>query len=372
MALILNEEQQMIRQAAREFFQANAPVSQLRALRDSRDPLGYEPSLWQSMMDMGWHAMLIPEQYGGLGMGLSEMGQVLEESGRTLTSSPLLTTGVLGVSSIVFCHNEQLKSEILPAIADGSVSIALAHEETHTHKSVPESVMAEIDGQAFRLTGKKKFVVDGTNANRLIVTAKEGHRTALFLVPSSAKGVTMTKRIMMDSRYAAEISFDRVLVEPELRLDQGERGQDLLEKILDTGRIALSAELLGIGQEAYDRTLAYLKERKQFGVPIGSFQGLQHRAAHLFCELELCKSLIIKTLNAFDEGKDIRVLASMTKSKLSEVVQHTTNEAIQMFGGIGMTDDEEIGFFMKRARVAQQMFGDANFHIHRFASLKGF
>ena len=193
------------------------------------------------------------------------------------------------------------------------------------------------------------------------------------MVDADTNGVSIEQTPMMDSRNATTVTLDNVQVNEADILGEKGNGQTALEKALDIARIGLSAEMLGSMMEAYDRTIAYLKERQQFGVPIGVFQGLQHRAADMYCEIENCKSLVIKSLQAIDEdSKELAVFASMTKAKVSEVLKRVTNEGIQMFGGIGMTDDEEIGFFMKRARVAQRTFGDTNCHIDRFASLNGF
>ena len=186
-------------------------------------------------------------------------------------------------------------------------------------------------------------------------------------------GITRTRSFMVDSRNAARIRFHDVAVGADAVLGEVDQGAGVLEQVLDRGRIGLAAEMLGSAAEAFDRTLNYLKTRKQFGVPIGSFQALKHRAAEMFCEIELAKSVVLDSLSGLDERRnDVAQLASLAKARLSDTLFLVSNEGVQMHGGIGMTDEEEIGFFMKRARVAQATFGDAAFHRDRYATLEGF
>ena len=230
----------------------------------------------------------------------------------------------------------------------------------------------------YRLTGQKIFVLDGHVADELIVVARtSANRTdregiTLFLVNATTPGITRHRNIMVDSRNACRINFDEVVVAESRMLGAVDQGADLLEYVLDVGRICLAAEMLGGLQEAFERTIAYLKTRVQFDVLIGSFQGLQHRAARMFCEVELAKSVVIAALTALDEDADrttIAEQASMAKAKVSEVFKLVSNEAIQMHGGIGMTDEEEIGFFLKRARVAEQALGGISYHLNRWGEL---
>ena len=373
MALIINEEQQMLKTSAKEFLAERAPVEALRKLRDTKDENGYDPALWAEMAEMGWAGLNLPEAYGGLDFGYVGLGQVLEEMGRTLTASPIMASVVLGATMLQASGNEALANSVLPAVIEGNTLLAVAFEESNAHRPLAAAAVASTSNGSYSLSGTKKFVLDGHVANQFIVSAMLDGDFSLFLVDAQSEGISVERHIMMDSRNAATVSFDNVKVAGDHLLAQGDAAQALLENSLDVARICISAELLGTMQEAFDRTIAYLKERHQFGVPIGSFQGLQHRAAHMYSEIELCKSMVLKGLQAIDaKEKHLAVTASMIKSKVSEVVMLVSNEAIQMFGGIGMTDDEEIGFFMKRARVAQRTFGDYNYHLDRFASLQGF
>ncbi|MDH3991799.1 MAG: acyl-CoA dehydrogenase family protein [Gammaproteobacteria bacterium] len=379
MALVLNEEQQLLQGTAREFLGANAPVAALRELRDSRDPLGYAPALWQQMAELGWASIILPEQYGGLDFGFLGLGVVLEETGRTLTASPLLASAVVGASALLLGGSEQQKETLLPAIAAGELTTALALEETHHHRPTRIATRAERDGDEFIINGHKTFVLDGHSADKLIVvTRSSGEPPAssgltLFLVDRDAPGVTVQRTIMADSRNAANINFDQVRVAASAVVGALDEAWSVLEPVLDRGRVAIAAEMMGLALEAFERTVAYLKQREQFGVLIGSFQALQHRAAQMQAELELCRSVLLQTLSAVDDTPEqLPMLASLAKAKLNELAKLVTNEAVQMHGGIGVTDELDIGLFLKRARVAIQVFGDTGFHKDRYATLCGY
>ncbi|MDG1164132.1 MAG: acyl-CoA dehydrogenase [Porticoccaceae bacterium] len=379
MALVLNEEQQMLKESAQGFLAENAPVAELRKQRDADSDTGYADNLWGQMVDMGWAAILVPEAYGGLEFGHVGMGQIVEQTGRTLTASPLLATAILGVTAINGAGSEEQKTELLGAIASGEMTTALAVDETAHHAPTQVSMAASRQGAGYSLNGSKCFVADGSTADKLIVAARTSGEAgdmkgiSLFVVDRTAPGVEVERTKVTDGRNYASIGFNNVEVSEAALLGEEGKGFRALSATLDAGNIYLSAELLGIAQESFDRTLQYLKERKQFGTLIGSFQALQHRAADWWSQLELCKSIVLKALQAIDEG-DVKApaLASIAKAKLSEVAELATNEAIQMHGGIGMTDEYEIGFFIKRARPAQTLFGDNSYHTDRFALLSGY
>jgi alkylation response protein AidB-like acyl-CoA dehydrogenase len=379
MALVLNEEQQMLKESAKGFLQGNAPVEALRALRDERDSTGYSKDLWRQMAEMGWSGILIEEAHGGLDFGHVGMGQVMEENGRTLTASPLLSTAILGASAVSLGGSDAQKSSLLPAIVEGKLVTTLAVDGGSRHKPTFTGVTAEKSGDDFSLSGEKQFVVDGHIADKIIVSARtsgnEGdpEGITLFVIDADTQGLEVERVIMADSINSSIIRFSSVTATAENILGELDKGLSVLQQVLDIGNAHLSAELLGMSQEVLDRTVAYMKERRQYGALIGSYQGLQHRAAHLFSEIELAKSVVIKVLQALDEGDvNVPMLASLAKAKASEVATLATNEAVQLHGGIGMTDELEIGFFMKRARVAEQLLGDQRFHIGRFAAINGY
>ncbi len=379
MALVINEEQQMLKDSAQGFLAEFAPVSELRKLRDEGSETGYNPDLWRQMVEMGWAAILVPEAYGGLEFGHVGMGQIVEQSGRTLTASPLFSTAIMGVSLINLAASEEQKAQLLSAIAAGELTTTLAVDEKIHHGPTQISMSAARQGDHYLLNGEKRAVVDGHSADKLIVAVRSSGEAgqqsgiSLFLVDRNAAGVTVERTEMVDSRNSAIVRFADVRVSAADMLGAEGEGFAPLSAALDIGNVYLAAEMLGIAQESFERTLQYLKERKQFGVLIGSFQALQHRAAHWWSEVELCKSVVLKALQSLDEG-DAKspLLASIAKAKLCEVSELATNEAIQMHGGIGMTDEYEIGFFIKRARPAAMLYGDYNYHGDRYAQLCGY
>ena len=379
MALILNEEQQSLKDIAREFLQKNAPVTHFREIRDTKNELGYDEALWKEMVDLGWSGILIPEEYGGFDFGMVGMGSIFEEMGKTLTPSPLFSTGVLGASLISLGGNNSQKQSLLPKIVDGSLTSALALEEGNRHSPYSINTKAVKDGDNFKISGEKTFVIDGHTAGLLIVAARtdgsidDSSGISLFLVDPNSKGIEITKTSMVDSRNAASIQFEDAIVSSSEILGEQNNGAGILEEVLDRAQIAISAEMLGNASQAFDITLEYLKERKQFGAVIGTFQALQHRAAEMYSELELTKSSVIAACNAVDENSnDLKRMASLAKFKAGETNYLVTNEAVQMHGGVGVTDEYDVGLYMKRARVTEQIFGNSEYHLDRYATLSDY
>ncbi len=379
MALVVNEEQQMLKESAKGFLAEHAPISEVRAHRDSGSKLGYSPVLWEKMSNMGWAAILVPEEFGGLAFGHVGMGQIVEETGRTLTASPLLSTAILGVTLINLAGSESQKAEMLGKIAVGDLTLALAIDEGKHHSPAHTKMSASKQDGGYVLNGTKRYVIDGTSADKLIVVTRTSGNSgdlkgiSLFNVNSDTKGINIERTNMVDGHNSSIITFKDVRVNENSLIGELDRGFRPLSAALDVGNVHLACELLGIAQESFDITLKYMKERKQFGALIGSFQALQHRAANWWSEIELCKSIVLKALQSLDEG-DIKspALASIAKAKLCEVVELSTNEAIQLHGGIGMTDEYDIGFFIKRARPAQMLYGGYSYHADRYALISGY
>jgi acyl-CoA dehydrogenase len=379
MSMILNEEQELLQQTAKEFLSERAPVSHLRALRDSRDETGFGRDLWKEMAELGWTGITLPEEYGGSELGWTELGVVLEEAGRTLAPEPLMSTVVLGSTAILLGGSEEQKAKILPGVCSGDTLLTVAFQEGGRFSPYGVRTTATASGSEHRLSGEKHYVLDGHVANRLIVVARSGGEPgdrdglSLFLVDPESAGVEITRTLMVDSRNAARVKLDGVMVGSDALIGELGKGADILDPLFDRASAALSAEMLGSASEAFERTIEYLKNREQFGVKIGSFQALKHRAALMFCELELSRSIVLDTLRAIDEGREeLPTLVSTTKARLSDTAGLVSREAIQMHGGIGMTDEEEIGFFLKRAKIAELFLGDAAYHRDRFATLQGF
>ncbi len=379
MALVLNEEQVMLKDSAAGFLAEKATVAHLRELRDSASERGFSDEVWREIADMGWCGIAIPEAYGGLGYGYTGLGLVLEQMGRNLTASPLQSSILVAATVIAELGSEQQKEEMLPALAAGEKLVSLALQEGPHHAPEQVSMSATAQGDGYVLNGAKMLVLDAHVADSFIVIARSagepGQEQGLsaFLVDANAAGASVERRSMVDSRNAGALTLQDVQVSAEQSLGAPGQAWSGLNRALDIANIGLAAELLGLSTEAFERTVAYLKERKQFGQAIGSFQGLQHRAAQMFAELELARSIVLQGLHAIDAGEEKLALhASAAKAKLCEVAQRVSNEAVQMHGGIGMTDEHEIGFFLKRARVVQHLYGDYNYHLDRFALHSGF
>jgi alkylation response protein AidB-like acyl-CoA dehydrogenase len=376
MPLVLTDEQIMLRDNARGFLSKNAPIAHLRQLRDSRDADGFSRPLWKDFVGLGWAGILVPQEYGGLGLGHVEAGVVMEELGRTLTPSPFLSTALLAANALARAGNQKQKSEYLSRIVAGDLIGTLAVDETAKHRPDKTAMAAARSGSGFVLNGAKTFVLDGHVANLFIVAARTAGRPGetkgltLFLVDSSAKGIRAERTPMVDTHNAARVKFENVSVAADTVLGEIDAGWENLEGTLNVGRAAVAAELMGASEEAFGRTVGYLRERKQFGRLIGEFQALQHRAANLYCELEVTRSAVLKALQMLDESfESAGAIVSVAKARAGQSATLAVNEAVQMHGGIGMTDEFDIGLFMKRVRVGQELFGDANFHADRLARL---
>ena len=373
---VLTEEQSMLRDSARTWTQEKSPVTAFRKVRDAGLPLGYDPAAFAEMAEMGWTGVIIPEEYGGSDFGYLSLGLVLEETGRTLTASPLLSSALAAASAIILGGTTAQKEAWLPKIAGGEAVGTLAVDEGPHHNPSKVAVKAAKAGAGYTVSGAKTFVLEGMAANVFVVSARtsgaENDKAgiSLFLVDASAKGVSRKALKLADSRGAANVSFDGA---PAELLGEEGKGYELLEKVLDRARAGLAAEMLGSALQAFETTLDYLKVRVQFGQVIGSFQALQHRAAKMFTDLELARSCVEAALTAIDNNSpDVPELVSLAKAKMGDTLHLVSNEMVQMHGGIGMTDEHDAGFFIKRARVAQMTFGTSAYHRNRFAELHSY
>ncbi len=377
MALVLNEEQSMLRDSARGLIGTKAPVSHLRQMRDSKDPTGFSKELWGTFAEMGFSGLLVAEDFGGTGLGCVEAGIIMEEIGRTLMPSPFFSTAVMAASALSRGGTGAQKADYLPRIVKGELIASLAVDEGPKHRPHRIEMQAKRFGNGFRLNGAKGFVVDGHVSGLLIVAARtsgsvgDAAGLTLFLVDPKTKGIAIEQTVMVDSHNAARIVFSDVDVTADSVLGEVDQGEHLLEGVLNVGRGAIASEMLGTAEEAFTRTVAYLKERKQFGKLIGEFQALQHRAAHLYCEIELTRATVLKALQMLDQDfEKAGPAVAVAKAKAGMTATLAVQEAVQMHGGMGMTDQFDIGFFMKRARVCEELFGDLNFHADQLARLK--
>ncbi len=375
---VLTEEQTMLRDAAKGWTQDSAPVGALRKLRDGGSRRSFDAAAWKEMGEMGWAGVIVPEAFDGSAFGYLGLGLILEETGRNLVASPLLSTALVSASALVLGGSDAQKAAWLPRIATGEIVAALAVDEGSHHTPLNIALTGTDSSGGFVLNGAKTFVIDGEAADLLVVAARtsgapgDSDGITLFLVPGDAKGVTREHLSLIDSRGAAKITFDRVEVGADAVLGEAGKGWAILEPVLDRAYAGLAAEMLGSATAAFEITLDYIKTRTQFGQVIGTFQALQHRAAKLFTDLETTRSCVEAALEAADAGGDTRLLASLAKAKASEVLHLASNEMVQMHGGIGMTDAHDAGLYMKRARVAEALFGSASFHRDRYARLSGF
>ena len=372
MPLILTEEQTMLQDAADGFLNEQAPIAHLRKLRDERDADGVSRDLWRAFGEMGFAGVIIPEAMGGMGLGAVEAGVIAESLGRTLTPSPYLGSSILS-AKVLIEGGSQAQQAWLPRIAAGEAILALAVDEGAKHAPSRIATRAERAGNGFRLNGAKAFVLDGHVADALIVVATADEGTTLFLVDPATAGVEIERTVMVDAHNAARITLTDVAVDADAVIGAVGGGETLLDGALNLGRACAASSLTGAGDQAFKTTMDYLRTRKQFGKLIGEFQALQHRAAHLFSELELARAATIGAQIAIDEGReDAPLAASIAKAKAGRVAELAVQEAVQMHGGVGMTDAFDVGLFMKRVRVLNELLGDAGFHAERVARAQGF
>lgn len=378
--LILNDEQKMLAKTAHGLIRERAPAARIRTFRDSNDPVGFSRELWREMAELGWLGLQIPEEYGGLGLGFFDLCVILEESGRELMPEPFISTLLLGAQALLLGGSEEQKRQWLPGVAAGEKIIALAHDEQGSRddpwilKTAGQRV-----GDRVELTGEKVQALDAHVADALLVSAAtpegmgDDARLSLYLIDPRQPGVTITRQHRIDGLGSAIVELDRVSVGPEAVVGEPDGARWLLDRVLERAQIGVAAQMLGASEQAFDATISYLKEREQFGVPIGSFQALQHRAVSVFTEIALTRSAVLAAARAIDESPDeVARLSALANALASETFLHAAKEAIQMHGGIGVTDEHDIGFYMKRAHAAYMTFGKPSRHRQRWAELHGY
>lgn len=380
MGLVLNEEQTMLDQTAKDFIKNNSPVTRMRQLRDDKDSIGYSKDMWRQMAELGWTMINFSEEDGGLGLGMAEVVVVTEALGRGLAPEPFLSTVMLAGQALAIGGSEELRAEWLGSIIEGDKVLTVAYQEKGRRFDLTRiATSAERTSDGFRLNGEKTQVLDGFGADAIIVSARTSGEDGdtdgltLFLVPKETGGMTVTRQSRLDSRNVALLILKDVEVSESNVVGTVGQGGQLLNRVVDMATVALCGEMLGGMSVAFERTLSYLKERVQFDVVIGSFQALKHRAAKMFMEIELVRSVVMAAARALDENaENVERLISTTKARCSDAYVLITNEAVQMYGGIGMTDEEDVGLYMKRARASEMTFGDAAYHRDRFAALRGY
>jgi alkylation response protein AidB-like acyl-CoA dehydrogenase len=380
MELVRTEDQELIAKTAGDFVKQRSPIARVRELRDTNDPVGFSRALWKEMAELGWVGIAFPESAGGAGLGFAELAVVMEELGRTLAPEPFLSTVLLAGQTLLLSGDAAKQAAWLPRVCKGEAVLALAQQEARSRYDLAHvETRAEAAGAGFRLTGEKIQVLDGHVADVILVSARTSGKArdesgiTLFALRSDTPGLKITRQSRVDDRNVAIVALDGVAVPEDAVVGAPGGGHTLLERAVDRATVGLCAEMLGGMQQAFALTIEHLKSRVQFGVPIGSFQALKHRAANVFIELELAKSAVMAAARAVDAGEpDLAKLVSLAKARCSDAYLLAANEGVQMFGGVGMTDEYDIGFYLKRARVAELSFGDAAFHRARWATLSGY
>jgi acyl-CoA dehydrogenase len=373
MSWILDEQRRMLRDSAQAFVSGRAPMAHLRDLRDRADPLGYSRALWRDFGQQGYAATLVPDGHGGLGLGVAEAGLIAEQIGHTLAPTPFFSTAVLAAWLLARAGTPAQQQAWLPRVATADVVLALAVDEGPQHRPQVLATTARREGTRWCINGRKQMAVDGHGADALIVVAQGQGGVALLLVPAGTPGLQVERTVMVDAHNAARVTLSDVTVGDDALIGTVAQGRALLDGVLDVGRAVAASELVGLADEVFERTIDYLKQRKQFDRVIGEFQALQHRAAELFCDLELARALVRQAQAALDQGlpeAPLRVAQAKARAGLS--ADRAVQEGVQMHGGIGMTDELDIGLFMKRARVLQALFGDSAFQMDRAAQLSGY
>ena len=372
----LDEQRSMLRDSARSYLGEQQPIAVLRKLRDTQDELGYSPEGWKAFAELGYAGMLVPEAHGGLGLGLTDAALVAEQMGHTLAALPYLSTAVLAATVLGASPNAALQAQWLPRIATADTVLAVATEESPRASDAPLATTAKRQGNGWVLNGSKQLVIDGAAAEALLVAARDADDAASVVwlwVPAGSTGLSVERVVMADAHLTARVQLANVAVGADGVIASGSAGAALLATVRDVGRVMTAAELVGVSDEVFTRTVAYLKERKQFGKLIGEFQALQHRAAEMYCDLELSRATVWAGLQALDNAaEDTPVRAAQAKARASLTANRVALEGVQMHGGMGMTEALDFGLFLKRARVLQVLFGDAHQMLDRMASLKGY
>lgn len=372
---LLTDDQKMLQETASGFLGERGSIArQLRQWRDSSCTDGYGTDLWKQFAELGLTGICIPEDKGGLGLGSVEAALVLEEIGRNLTPSPFLTTAVVAPRAIQgTAHAERW----YPAILSGEAVLTLAVDESRRHAPEQTALSAERRGNGFVLNGAKQFVVHGNSADMVLTLARTngspGDRggLTLFAVPKGAADVEIVT--LADSSKSARLTFNNVELDADAIVGEVDNGWAPLSLALNAGRAGAAAELVGVAAGSATMTVEYLKQRKQFGKLIGEFQALQHRAAHLYGEIEIARAAALKAAELIDSGDDRAELAiAVAKAKAADVASLAVREGVQMHGGIGMTDEHDIGLYLKREAVLGELFGDVYYHRNLVAELSGY
>jgi len=371
-----NEEQELLRSTARKFFDNECASETVRKLMES--PEGMTPELWKKLAEQGWLGLIVPDEHGGMGLGIVDLVVLMEEMGRAVVPGPFFSTVLLGGLAILEAGTDAQKKTWLPRLASGEARAALAWMEPSADlgaRGITLPATAKAGGHS--LSGTKLFVQDAHTADVIVVaartatgkTSEEG--ISLFLVPRGAPGLTVTLLPTMDqTRKLCEVAFKDVAVGPEALMGQAGSGWAPLARVIDKATVGLCAEMCGGAQKVLDMTVEYAKIRQAFGRPIGSYQGVKHKAADMLVDVENSKSITYYAAWAMDEGVAEGPLAvSMAKAYVSDAYRRVSGAGIQLHGGIGFTWEHDLHLYFKRAKGSEFTFGDATWHRERVAQL---
>jgi alkylation response protein AidB-like acyl-CoA dehydrogenase len=370
MSVTLSHEQEEIRSVARQFLESVSSSEALRAARAQPD--GFDPAVWQQINELGWAAMCLPEELGGLDFGQVERALLMEELGRALTPSPFLSSAVLASDAIALAAGQDAREELLPRLGEGDLRATLvAGGDLHAGSDPAGAIRAARNGDGWTVSGDGGLVVDGDGADLLIVAARSDDGVGLFAVEGGSLGLEARRSSAMDeTRRLAHVRFTDA---PARRLDDGGDVAEEIRAALVRSTVALAAEMVGAAQRCLDLCVQYAKERQQFGVAIGSFQVIKHRLAILAVELDAAREAVLLAAETLTDGDaaDAELVASLAKSAAGDTLQQAAYDVVQVHGGIGYTDEHDAHLFFKRARVDGLLLGSASRHRHRIAELLG-
>ena len=374
----LTEDQKMIKSTARDFVKKELPLERMRKMRE--DDIGYDKATWKQMGELGWLGISLPESVGGFGGTFVDAALIIEQLGKTLVSEPYVASAVVAAHTLLAAGSDDQHQRWLAPMVMGDTSLALASAEADSRFDVGFiATRAEKSGDGFAIRGNKVWVDNGHAADQILVSARTGGADgdmdglSLFVVEPGDEGVTVKSVKTMDGRRAAMLELDATLPADRLVGELGAAGP-VLERAMDLGAAAACSEGYAVMKVCLAMTVEYLKTREQFGAKIGTFQALQHRAVDMFIETELAHSMAIMASIKVDEDDVVerRRAISAAKAQLATSGKFVTQQAIQLHGGIGVTDEHDIGLYFKRMQVLSSQFGDLQHHVERYAQLPTF
>jgi len=366
-----SDEQQLLRDSVARFVREQYGFDTRRRLAKSERGFGAEN--WKLFAELGWLAVPIAEDDGGFGGGLTELAILFEEFGKGLVLEPYLATVVLGAGLVQELGSLSQRETLLPAIAAGELQLAVAFAEPQSRYSLARiATSAERDGEGWRMNGRKCVVLNAANADVLLVSARDASGAiGVFRVPAQSAGLTLHGYRTIDGSHAADIVLDAVALPADALLGTTAIGLGALERVIDRAALCVCAEAVGAMTALLQKTVAYTKTRKQFGVAIASFQALQHRMAEMFIELEQSRSILTMALMDVEAGEKPARAVSAAKARIGRAARRVGQEAVQLHGGIGVTEELDVGHYFKRLTAIETLFGNTDYHLARFGASHG-